>query len=182
MNVVGSSFEYQVPEGCSGRIWSCIYDDVLDRSEVDLAPLLARIETAAVEEGWSRATTARALLAFVQEIPYRVPDRQAFGVFPPALVASHYWGDCDSKSLLLIALLDRVGIDAILLLSRAHQHAMVAVAVGGSALPAAERGLRHEGREYLWAETTAPRAPLGWRNPRFAAPDDWTVVPLGESR
>ena len=172
------AFEYRVPPECSDDAWACIYGDVLARSEVDLAPLLDRLVRAARDESWSRVTAAHAALAFVQEIPYRIPDRHAFGVLPPALVASQYWGDCDSKALLLLALLDRLGIDAILLTSRAHQHALVAGAVGGGALSAADRGFRHRGRDYLWAETTAVDAPLGWRHPSLDSPDDWTVVRL----
>ena len=104
------AFEYRVPPECSDDAWACIYGDVLARSEVDLAPLLDRLVRAARDESWSRVTAAHAALAFVQEIPYRIPDRHAFGVLPPALVASQYWGDCDSKALLLLALLDRLGL------------------------------------------------------------------------
>lgn len=176
------AFEYSVPRGCGDDAWGCIYADVLARSEIDLAPLLARMEVAAREESWSRVAAARALLAFVQEIPYRIPDRHAFGVLPPALVASRYWGDCDSKSLLLLALLDRLGMNAVVLTSRAHQHAMVGIDLGGSRLPTAEAGYLHRGREYLWAETTAVGAPLGWRHPSMRTPDDWTLVPLVDRR
>jgi hypothetical protein len=165
-------FNWRGPGHCRGREWDCVYLEVYERSAPDLAPLLRRFRNRAIQERWSRTDIARWLLAFVQQIEYRLPDQYAFGLMPPALVASLSWGDCDSKSLLLMHLLAEFDIEAKLLTSRAHKHAMVAIAVPGSG-----RGFRSRGREYLWAETTSPDAPLGYRHPRFSSPDDWQVIP-----
>ncbi len=179
--VDGESFRWQIPTDCVGREWTCIYSTVLERSAADLAPVLARIEagmTVGPQAGsggspWTTLDAARWLLEFVQQIPYQLPTEHAFGVLPPALVASRDWGDCDSKSLLLIHLLDHFEIDSILLRSEAHAHALVGIAV-----PSGERGFLYRGREYAWAETTSERAPLGWLHPNQRVPDDWEVVPL----
>ncbi len=176
------SFSWRIPPDCVGHEWTCIYGAILERSQVDLAPMLARIEAGLAGGGgdagseasfWTTVEAARWLLDFVQQIPYRLPKQHAFGVLPPALVASRDWGDCDSKSLLLIHLLDHFGIDAILLQSEAHAHALVGVAV-----PAGRERFVHRGREYAWAETTAENAPLGWLHPDWRTPNDWKVVPL----
>jgi hypothetical protein len=168
-----ASFRWQVPQECAGREWSCIYSEVLARSQQDLEPVVERIEAGFREETWTTSDAARWLLAFVQQIPYKLPTKHAFGVLPPALVVSKGWGDCDSKSLLLIHLLDRLGIEAIMLTSEAHTHALVGISV-----PTSARGFKYRGREYAWAETTTEDAPLGWLHPSMRLPFDWRVVSI----
>jgi hypothetical protein len=168
-----AAFRWRIPAACAGREWSCIYSEVLMRSEADLEPVLERIQAGFRAETWTTTNAARWLLAFVQQIPYKLPTKHAFGVLPPALVASEDWGDCDSKSLLLIHLLDRLGIEAIMLTSEAHAHALVGIAV-----PTSARGFQYRGREYAWAETTTEEAPLGWLHPSMRLPDDWRVIPI----
>lgn len=167
------SFKWQAPLACQGREWTCIYEDVFDRNAIDLMPLVDRIETGLRQEQFSTTQAAEWLLAFVQQIPYRIPTEEAFGVLPPALVVSQDWGDCDSKSLLLIALLERVGIEAVMLVSQAHSHAMVGIDVPS-------RGKAHSAnaRRYAWAETTSEDAPLGWLHPSMKLPYDWQIVPI----
>lgn len=168
-----STFRWQLPEPCVGREWSCIYPVVHARSLPDLEPLLERIAAGFAHESWTTTDAAAWLLDLVQQIPYRLPTEEAFGLRPPALVVSEDWGDCDSKSLLLISLLDRLGIESELIVSEAHAHALVGIAV-----PTGGDGHLHRGREYAWAETTALDAPLGWLHPRLRVPDDWRVVPV----
>jgi hypothetical protein len=153
--------------------WACVYSEILERSIPDLNPLLIKIKAGFEAQTLTSTEATRWLLALVQTIPYRIPEHDAFGVLPPALVASENWGDCDSKSLLLIYLLRRLGMDAQLLVSAAHSHAMV-----GIALPyASSDQFEYAGRIYTWAETTS-KAPLGWIDPRMRTPDDWRLVPV----
>jgi len=165
-------FFWRMTPECVGQEWACIYAETFRRSAVDLEPFLDRIQQALEDESWSTLRASRWLLSLVQQIPYAIPTEHAFGVLPPALVVSQDWGDCDSKSLLLMELLERVGIDAILLTSEAHAHALVGIAV-----PSVGFGFKHLGREYAWAETTAA-APLGWLHPSMRLPNDWQVVPF----
>jgi len=169
----GNAFNWQMPPECVGREWHCIYPAVHARSLPDLEPLLDRIDRGFQSQSFTAREAAAWLLDLVQRIPYRLPTKEAFGLRPPALVVSEDWGDCDSKSLLLIRLLERVGIEGVLIVSEAHAHALVGIAV-----PTSGDGHRHRGREYAWAETTAERAPLGWLHPRLRVPDDWRVVPI----
>ena len=164
------SFRWRVPEECRAAAWACVYAQVLEDNADSLAPLIDRFEARFRDEAWSSLEAARWLLAFVQQIPYRIPDEYAFGILPPSIVASRNWGDCDSKSLLLMALLDRLGIESVLLMSEAHAHAMVGVSV-----PAGRKPFRDRGHDYAWAETTAD-VPLGHLHPSLRTPDDWQVV------
>ena len=167
----GRAFLWDPPPHCRGREWTCVYREVRERSHVDLQPFFQRIRVVFEERSVTSRRAAEWLLAMVQRIAYREPERSAFGLLPPAQVAAEKWGDCDSKSLLLMGLLDHVGIDSILLVSEAHAHAMVGIAV-----PAGRERFSYRGRRYAWAETTAEGAPLGWRHPRQRYPDDWRVV------
>ncbi|MCZ6718837.1 MAG: hypothetical protein O6944_06785 [Gammaproteobacteria bacterium] len=159
-----------LPSECKYRPWGCVYTEVSRLSANDLSALLDRMELVIDRSNWNARDAARWLLTFVQDIPYRIPEELAFNVLPPPLVVSEDWGDCDSKSLLLLHLLKRAGIEARIFISRAHSHAMV-----GILLPTTGKTIRHEGREYAWAETTG-RAPLGWIHPNMLKPNDWTGV------
>jgi hypothetical protein len=164
------TFRWRIPDDCRTGPWECIYAQVLEDNADSLAPLIDRFETRFRDEGWSTLEATHWLLAFVQQIPYRIPKEFAFGILPPSIVASRDWGDCDSKSLLLVALLDRFGIESVLLMSEAHAHAMVGVSV-----PAGRKPFRDRGRDFAWAETTA-EVPLGHLHPSLRTPDDWQVV------
>ncbi len=155
------------------QTWACVYSEIIANDWSDLNPLLSRVGYGLRQEKLSTTDAARWLLAFVQAIPYKIPDDSPFGVLPPSLVASERWGDCDSKSLLLIYLLRGVGIDAQLLTSVAHQHAMVAIGVPASSA----HSFDYYGRRYAWAETTS-NAPLGWVDPGMLLPNDWQLVPI----
>ena len=157
---------------CQSEYWSCVYSEVFQRNATDLVPLLDRISRGLDEQQWNAVEATRWLLRFVQDIPYRIPENHAFGVLPPALVASQNWGDCDSKSLLLLHLLRRVGIDAQITVSNIHKHAMVGVFV-----PTSGATFRYRNRDYAWAETTS-NAPLGWISPEMLRPNDWEVTPV----
>ncbi|MCR9262375.1 MAG: hypothetical protein NXH95_21900 [Pseudomonadaceae bacterium] len=162
----------QLGTNCQGDYWSCVYSIVFQRNADDLEPLLNRISQGLEDQRWTAVQATRWLLRFVQDIPYRIPEEHAFGVLPPALVVSQNWGDCDSKSLLLLHLLRRVGIDAQITVSRIHKHAMVGVFV-----PTTGGTFSYRNRDYAWAETTS-NAPLGWISPEMLLPDDWQVTPV----
>ena len=68
-------------------------------------------------------------------------------------------------------MLRHLDIEAHMMVSQAHQHAMVAIPVATSA----KNTSRINGQRYAWAETTA-NAPLGWIQPDLLRPNDWQVV------
>ncbi len=168
-------FASRLGTNCPAEPWSCVYTEVFRRNAADLEPLLKRIARGLDEQRWSAKEASRWLLRFVQNIPYRIPEQHAFGVLPPALVASQNWGDCDSKSLLLLHLLRYVGIDAQITISRVHAHAMVGIFV-----PTSGATFTYRGREYAWAETTAD-APIGWISPEMLRTNDWQVKAVRQS-
>jgi hypothetical protein len=93
--------------------------------------------------------SARRVLAWVQGFVFE-RDPAGLDFVPPLAAAFERRGDCDSRAMVMAMVLERLGIDCVLMLSREYSHAMLAVDVPGG-------GIRFpfEGRQYLVAETTA---------------------------
>jgi len=93
--------------------------------------------------------TARRVLAWVQGFVYQ-RDEKGIDFVTPLHAAFEGRGDCDSRAMLMAIILERMGIDCVLMLSREYSHAMLGVDVpgGGQRFP-------WNGKNYLVAETTA---------------------------
>jgi hypothetical protein len=159
-------FKWAPPRGCSDDL-HCVYDSAATRDGPDLRPLAELFRAQAKKAHLSSLETAELVVAFVQSIHYQVPT-EPFGLLPPALVASESRGDCDSKSLLALVILHHLGVDAILVESEAHHHAML-----GVALPTPGTSIEFNGRRYSLAECTAVGWPIGQIAPQLLHPNDW---------
>jgi hypothetical protein len=116
--------------------------------------------------------SARRVLAWVQGFHFeRDPSGPDF--VPPLAAAFERRGDCDSRALVMAVILEKLGIDCVLMLSREYSHAMLAVDVpgGGQRFP-------FGGRQYLVAETTAGVG-LGMIDASQADFSKWLGVDLG---
>ena len=95
---------------------------------------------------------AQALLSWVQGFGYersKSKNESDFTSLPAAI--SGKGNDCDSRSMLIAALLNYTGLDTAILISREYSHAMVVTDI-----PAPGQTFTMEdGREYLMGETTA---------------------------
>lgn len=79
-------------------------------------------------------------------------------------------GDCDSRSLLMVLMLNQLGVDAVLLVSPEYSHAVAAIDCPGE-------GARFDvgGKKYLICDTTAKVAP-GLIAADMADPAKWFAV------
>ncbi|MEO7327401.1 MAG: hypothetical protein ABI193_02405 [Minicystis sp.] len=166
------SFRWAPPQGCSGDL-HCVYENIVARDRADLDPLIERFKARQAEAHLNALDVAWLVVTFVQSIRYEIPEKEPFGILPPALVAQQKRGDCDSKALLGLMLLRALGIDSIILSSSAHKHAML-----GIALPAPGTKMTYSGRAYMFTEMTAKGSPIGHINPELLKPDDWRPVPF----
>ena len=95
---------------------------------------------------------AQALLTWVQNFSYqraKSKNESDFTSLPAAI--SGTGSDCDSRSMLVSALLNYTGIDTAILISREYSHAVVVTDI-----PAPGQTFTMEnGREYIFGETTA---------------------------
>jgi hypothetical protein len=112
---------------------------------------------------------AERVLAWVQNFRY---ERNLGGIdfANPYDAAFDANADCDSRAMLAVMVLHHLRIDAALLLSLVHSHAMLGVAVDG---PGAR--VPSETVEYLVGETTSTIA-LGLVAADLSAIEDWFVV------
>jgi len=162
------SFQWSPPQGCPADL-SCVYKKLVARTHDDVMVLSKRFKQRATASKLDALHVAEIALAYVQTIPYEIPD-EPFGLKPPPLVVTTKKGDCDSKSLLLYMMLNQLGIEAVMLSSKSHAHTMV-----GIPLPTQGTTFRWKSRKYAFAETTAKGAPLGYLPPDLASPNDWQV-------
>ena len=146
---------------------------IRDSSKDELDPRAARFRARVREANLDPVQTVELVMSYVQAIPYEIPKERPFGLLPPALVAAQKKGDCASKALLLLMLLDSLGIDGVMLTSDAHRHSMLGVAI-----PAQGQKITYDGRTYAFVETTAKNAPIGWISKQLLSPNDWVVVPV----
>ena len=158
------SFQWSPPPGCPSDL-SCVYKKLIARTHDDVLAITKQFKA----RGGNALQLTEMALAYVQTIPYEIPD-EPFGLKPPPLVITTRKGDCDSKSLLLYMILNQLGIEAVMLSSKAHAHTMV-----GVPLPTQGTTFRWKDRKYSFAETTAKGATLGYLPPELASPNDWQV-------
>jgi hypothetical protein len=168
----GEVFTWVPPPGCPPSL-SCVLNQLVVRNRSDLQPIADLFRTRAQQESLDANQVAALVVGFVQSIRYQVPKAEPFGVLPPALVAAESWGDCDSKSLLALMLLEEVGITGVMISSAAHRHSMV-----GVPLITTGKHFSHAGRRYAFVECTAAGAPIGYIDPKLESPYDWRVVPV----
>jgi hypothetical protein len=115
---------------------------------------------------------ARRVLAWVQGWTY---DRQADGtdLVPPLAAAAERRGDCDARALVAAIVLERLGIDAILMVSQEYSHALLGVDVPGGG-----QRFKFGGKDYLVGETTA-QVGLGMIAQDQSDFSKWMGIPLG---
>jgi hypothetical protein len=116
---------------------------------------------------------ARRVLAWTQGFAYERALKGSDFV-PPLASAYGAKGDCDSRAVVAAIVLERLGIDAILMVSREYSHAMLGVDVpgGGQRFPCG-------GKNYLVGETTA-KVGLGMIAADMSDWSKWMGIDLGE--
>lgn len=98
-------------------------------------------------------TYAQTLLSWVQNFNYKRSTEKTSSDFTsiPAVLCGE-GNDCDSRSMLVAIMLNTIGIDSIMLISREYSHALVATDIKA---PGQTYILEETGKEYLFGETTA---------------------------
>jgi hypothetical protein len=136
-------------------------------------------------DGWSRltkpafllasvlpedpASLAAAVLAWTQTFTYeRNFDGSDFVNLPDAFATKT--GDCDSRAMLMVILLNQMGVDAVLLVSPEYSHAVAAVDCPG---PGARFTVGN--KQYLIADTTS-KEKMGMIAQDMADPNKWFAV------
>lgn len=171
----GVSFTWSAPSGCRDREWQCVFDALARDNADDVRPLTELFRKVQRDNDLNALQTTELVVSFVQNITYRLPTEEtaAFGMLPPAIVVADGSGDCDSKALLAVVMLQQLGVDAVVLLGSALGHAAL-----GVALPVTGKKFPYGGKKYAFVEVTTPGWALGALPPEYDVPRAWKVVPV----
>ncbi|MBI2852944.1 MAG: hypothetical protein HYX84_07595 [Chloroflexi bacterium] len=154
-------FEYLQTERPSlGSTYVELAKDTTDDVYID--KMVEHINNAALQQGFSELQKLDFVIAFVQSLPYTSDDvTTGYDEYPryPIQTLFDRGGDCEDTSILVAALLDRLGYDVALLLLRNDSH----MAVGVSLSTAYGTHYLYEGKKYLYLETTGD----GWQVGEF---------------
>lgn len=176
--------------------WRKIYISFIENDTDYMDRVLVLFLQLAEKKNLDEATLVRTIVACVQDIPYslvyrgdcqrigeeqpalaalaqRVPCQSnvEFGLQTPASFLSTLKGDCDTRTVFLYTILDKIGYKVAILNSDIHGHSMLGVAI-----PSVGKYKSHQGRKYYFWETTAQGWKPGILPPDMGTPKDWYVV------
>ncbi|MDA3938773.1 MAG: hypothetical protein PF693_05625 [Spirochaetia bacterium] len=149
------------------RYYKLIYRDNINR--LRRVARIAASEIADDFESLSPLEKSSKLLQWIQGFEYlRTGTLSDF--MGPIDTVFEAAGDCDSRSLLYVMLLEYNGIDSILMVSSEYSHSLTGVAVEGKGAH-----YYYEGSEYLIAETT-DNVSIGLIDQDMADPSKWMGI------
>jgi len=154
--------------------WRDIYYELYSADKESINFLQDSLQQIAIRNQLTRNEFAKLIVSFVQDIPfsYVMPgpcDRtdhpcrgnERFGILSPVEFLYTLTGDCDTRSVLLYAILKHFGYNSLIMISNEYRHAMIAIE-----LPASGDHIIHKGKKFYFWETTN----TGWL-PGMLPPD-----------
>lgn len=174
-NGAGNQFTWAPPPECRGQEWACVFDTMVRDSASRIEPLTELFRRRQADGHLDALQLTQLVVAFVQNITYRLPteDAAAFGMLTPVTVVADGSGDCDSKALLSVIILRQLGVDAQMLLASGLGHAAL-----GVALPVPGKKFRHGAKKYAFVEVTQPGWAVGVVPPQWDVDKAWKVIPV----
>ncbi|MBN2051803.1 MAG: hypothetical protein JW760_15230 [Spirochaetales bacterium] len=156
----------------SEEAWERYYRILYRDNHARLQGLHVALEGLPGLAGTGKRDAAETLLRWVQSFEFQRPGHLS-DLYSPLETAVLRSGDCDSRGLLYTILLEKRGIDAVLMVSTRYAHSMVAVDVEG---PGAR--FPYGNKAYLVAETS-DQVDLGMIAADMADPEGWIGLDLG---
>lgn len=172
--------------------WGNVYSTLVDESKEHIDFLVDSLEQVSFENELSRGELAELVVTFVQDIPYSYilakscesRDTKnhpclgniAFGLLSPYEFLHTLYGDCDTRAVLIYALLEELGFDPMIVISYEYAHAMLALNH-----PATGEYMSHKGKKYYFWETTGRGWPLGVLPPSSNNVKYWKIALVNES-
>lgn len=146
------------PRPTQYREWIDMAKDPGDNSYIDT--IVTQINNEANEEGFTESEKVKFVIRFVQSLPYTVDSvTTPWNEYPryPIETLFDRGGDCEDTSILVAALLNRLGYDTALLLLPNEQHAAVGVSITG----VSGSYYTKDGVKYYYVETTGTGYEIG---------------------
>lgn len=169
------------------KLWGSIYAKLVKESKPDIDFIADSLKEISQEKQLTSIELAELIVTFVQDIPYsyvRVQDcaeannngkpcigKIAFGLLSPYEFLHSLYGDCDTRAVLIYALLEILGYDPMIVISHEYAHAMLALNI-----PASGDHLKHRGKNYYFWETTGKGWPIGMLPPNSNNINYWKIA------
>jgi hypothetical protein len=169
---LGLQSRFSDPETEARTVWAEVYKRVYNFSIPEMKNVLEGFNKIFITEKLAANDKVQFVITFVQNITYGRPGG-ALDLFPPIGTLAYRYGDCDTKSLLLYVILEKMGIDCAMLWSFNYKHAMLGIKVSA-------RGnyLTTNGKKYYFLETTYPNWNIGDLPPEFNNTRLWFIDEL----
>ena len=166
---LGLERNYSDPITESRVVWAEVYRRVYNHSFPQMKSILEGFNRIFLEEDFDARDKIYFMITFVQNIKYDRPGG-TLDLFPPLGTIAYRFGDCDSKSMLLYVILEKMNVDCAMLWSYHYKHAMLGIKVSG-------RGdfLTANGKKYYFLETTYPNWDIGELPPEFNNVKFWYI-------
>ena len=194
----------QVSQDCAGRrekldldeqdyeeFWGEVYLQLARDSRGYIDFIVDSLGLIAEQEQLSRSEIAELVVTFVQDIPYSFiigSDCESFetdgkpclgnvalGILSPYEFVHSLYGDCDTRSVFLYAVLKEMEFDPMIVISYEYAHAMLALNV-----PASGDYLIYNRNKYYFWETTGKGWPIGLLPPSTGNIGYWKIALVDE--
>jgi hypothetical protein len=134
------------------------YPDLARDSEDDyyIDSMVEKINSAAIDAGYTELEKINFVISFVQNLPYTADNVSTpLNEYPKYPIETLFdrGGDCEDTSILVAALLDRLGYDVVLLILDNYSHCAVGINIDASGYYYMNNDTR-----YYYLETTGE----GW--------------------
>jgi len=151
--------------------WSRFYRQIYRDLYSSLTPLTAYWRAQVAQKKVTAEALPQAVLSWLQSFAY-FQKPGIYAVETPWQTLKGHSGDCDSRALIYLALMDQLGVKGVLMVSAPYSHAMAALdlAGGGARFPFADKN-------WLVAELTA-QVNLGMIAQNMADPNQWIGIDL----
>lgn len=160
---------YDDPEIQAKYVWSRIYRIVYSKSYQQMETIVNGFGDIFKREKMNNTDRVSFVVTFVQNIKYERPGG-TLDLFAPLETLAKRFGDCDTKSILLYVILERMGIDCALMWSHHYKHAMLGIWVSDNG---SYKTLK--GKKYYFLETTFPGWHIGELPPDFRNKRYWYI-------
>ncbi|WP_424962579.1 transglutaminase-like domain-containing protein [Ekhidna sp.] len=173
------------------NFWGSVYEQLVRDSNIGF--LVDSLKEISIQESLNRIELAELVVTFVQDIPYsyvRAEDCSetnnkgkpcigniALGILSPYEFIHSLYGDCDTRAVLIFAILNEMGFDPMIVISDEYAHAMLALNI-----PASGDYLKHEGKKYYFWETTGKGWPLGMLPPNSNNINYWKIALVNDDQ
>lgn len=178
--------------------WGALYNTIIKEDKPKLDLILNEFYYLHKGMQLNQREFAEMVVSFVQDIPYSLvfqnqclepesysneiketleecPDccigNQKFGVQTPVEFLSNLKGDCDTRTMLIYAILDYFGYEVAILNSNFYLHSVI-----GIALPANGLNIKHKGRNYYFWETTNKYYEIGEMPTHLSNTKHWYIA------